>query len=49
MTDTFIHSEDYLLENYDLPVLAVVPDLVNSKNTGYYKSYSIPSDREVNK
>jgi len=49
MTDTLIHSEDYLLENYDLPVLAVVPDLVNSKNNGYYKSYSIPSDREVNK
>ena len=39
MTDTLIHSEDYLLETYDIPVLAVVPDLVNSKSSGYY-SYS---------
>lgn len=48
MTDTLIHSEDYLFETYDLPVLAVVPDLVNNKNDGYYKSYSVSTDREVN-
>lgn len=48
MTDTLIHNEDYLLETYDLPVLAVVPDLVSSKSDGYYKSYRANSDREVN-
>lgn len=35
MTDTLIHSEDYLLETYDLPVLAVVPDLMDGKIKGY--------------
>ncbi|MBR5447932.1 MAG: hypothetical protein IKV40_05870 [Clostridia bacterium] len=35
MTDTLIHSEDYLLEAYDLPVLAVVPDLTNSRSDEY--------------
>lgn len=49
MTDTLIHSEDYLLESYELPVLAVVPDLVNNKNDGYYKSYAMPTNREVKK
>lgn len=46
MTDNLIHSEDYLLETYELPVLAVVPDLTNSKSTGYY-AYSASESTEV--
>lgn len=46
MTDTLIHSEDYLLETYELPVLAVVPDLVNSKSGGYY-SYGSTNKKEA--
>ncbi len=36
VTDTQIHSEDYLLETYELPVLAVIPDLTNKRRSGYY-------------
>lgn len=46
MTDNLIHSEDYLLETYELPVLAVVPDLINSKSTGYY-AYGTKENTEV--
>ncbi len=46
MTDTLIHDEDYLLETYELPVLSVVPDLINDKNHGYY-SYRDPEHEEV--
>lgn len=46
MTDTLIHSEDYLLESYALPILAVVPDLTNAKTTGYY-AYSKTEPMEV--
>ena len=46
MTDTLIHSEDYLLENYKLPVLAVVPDLISNKSSGYYYSYSSHSSSD---
>lgn len=47
MTDTLIHNEDYLLETYNLPVLAVVPDLVNNKGSGYYSSYSMSDHKET--
>ena len=47
MTDNLIHSEDYLLETYELPVLAVVPDLVNSKSSGYYAYNSSSNSTEV--
>lgn len=39
MMDTQIHSEDYLIQTYKLPVLAVIPDLFDSKNAGYYAAY----------
>ncbi len=39
MTDTQIHNEEYLLQNYDLPVLAVIPDLFSSGGGGYYAAY----------
>jgi capsular polysaccharide biosynthesis protein len=37
MDDT-IHDEDYILQNYDCPILAKVPNLLNSgtKHYGYY-------------
>lgn len=39
VSDTLIHNEDYLTETYDLPVLAVIPNLYdNSGNTDYYFS-----------
>ena len=46
MTDTLIHSEDYLLETYSLPVLAVVPDLITGKGSGYY-AYHTAETTEV--
>ena len=37
VNDTLIHTEDYLTETYDLPVLAVIPNLYeDSKNDYYY-------------
>ena len=38
LTDDTIHDEDYVLQNYDCPILAKVPDLINSggKHYGYY-------------
>lgn len=38
-SDTLIHNEDYLMETYDLPVLAVIPDLSSSNEEGYYGAY----------
>ncbi len=40
ITDTQIHSEDYLLESYDLPVLAVIPDLSDRKKSNQYYYYN---------
>ena len=38
LRDTLIHDPDYLLQTYDIPVLAVVPDLMAAdKRSGYYK------------
>ena len=38
--DDVIHDEDYLLQNYDVPVLATIPDLMakTPKKYGYYGS-----------
>ena len=40
--DDVIHSEDYLLENFDAPILATIPDLLakTPKKYGYYGSGS---------
>ncbi len=52
--DDTIYSEEYILQNYDLPILARVPDLTSDKSSKgyryyrysyYYKSYG-ESDRE---
>ena len=37
--DTLIHNEDYLMETYDLPVLAVIPDLYDDSGEDYYYAY----------
>lgn len=47
MTDTLIHNEDYLLDTYELPVLAVVPDLMTSKSSGYYSAYYSSDSKEA--
>lgn len=39
MMDTQIHSEDYLIQTYKLPVLAVIPNLFDSSDAGYYTAY----------
>lgn len=38
LMDDTIHDEDYVLQNYDCPILAKVPNLLNSgsKHYGYY-------------
>lgn len=38
LLDDTIHDEEYILKNYDYPILARIPDLVNSggKKYGYY-------------
>ena len=38
--DDVIHNEDYLLQNYDLPILATIPDLLakTPRKYGYYGS-----------
>lgn len=58
LLDDIIHSEDYITETYpDIPLLAVVPDLINSRNNGYGyyggsarrpdRSASAPAARQV--
>lgn len=39
LLDDQIHDADYLTQTYDIPVLAVIPDLLSTKSTNeYYKS-----------
>ncbi len=47
MLDTLIHNEDYLLETYDLPVLAVIPNLFTDNDQGYYSAYGSSESTEV--
>ncbi len=39
LLDDRIHDEDYVLQNYDCPVLAKIPDLVNAKGSKKYGYY----------
>lgn len=41
LNDTLIHDEDYLIDTYNLPVLAVIPDLSDDSKGGYYGSYEV--------
>lgn len=47
LADTTISSVDYLLQNYDLPILAVIPDMFPEKpnDNGYYKK-SNPAEKK---
>ncbi|MBQ7624188.1 MAG: hypothetical protein IJS65_02805 [Clostridia bacterium] len=51
MTDDIIRSEDHLVQNYDLPILVVIPDLHDygeGHSTGYYRySSSKPKEGET--
>lgn len=39
LMDEQIHDSDYLLQTYDIPVLAVIPDLLSTKSSNeYYQS-----------
>ena len=37
--DDTIHDEEYILENYDYPILAKVPDLLSSGSKSSYRYY----------
>lgn len=43
LSDTLIHNEDYLMETYKLPVLAVIPNLSGSRKSSGYGSYGYGS------
>lgn len=46
LMDRQIHDSDYLIQSYDLPVLAVIPDLFSNKNTNdYYQSAGRQADK----
>ena len=40
LMDDKIHSADYLLQSFDLPLLAVIPDLTQETDDGYYSQYA---------
>ena len=40
MLDDVIHSEDYVVQTYNMPVLAKIPDLVFDEPQGSYRRYS---------
>ena len=37
LSDDVIHSEDYLTQTYDVPILASIPDLSAKSKNGYYR------------
>ena len=43
--DELIHDEDYLIETYHLPILAVVPDLQSTEKSSNYYYKATDSDR----
>lgn len=49
LMDDKIHNTDYLTQTYDLPILAVIPDLMSNKMDAYsyYKRPEKASNREV--
>ena len=48
MLDDRIHDEDYIIETYDYPILAKIPDLVDTDNKhyGYYYQSRSSSKKE---
>ena len=41
MMDDRIHDEDYIIETYDYPILAKIPNLVSADGKGRYGKYSM--------
>ena len=39
LLDDQIHDEDYLIQTYQLPVLAIIPELLSNKSTDSYYQY----------
>ena len=39
LLDDQVHDEEYLIQNYELPVLAVIPDLLAARTKRGYKGY----------
>lgn len=48
VSDTLIHNEDYLMETYDLPVLAVIPYLYNNSGDDDYGTSDMKERRREN-
>jgi len=44
ITDDVIHDEDYLLQTFDAPVLAVIPNLSAESHSSYMRRYASPDD-----
>ena len=47
ITDDIIRSEDYLLQNYDVPVLAVIPNLSAESHSSYMRRYATSDNENV--
>lgn len=48
MVDNYVRSEDYLIQTYDIPVLAVIPNLdVRKFNNNYYRRYGAVSKNMI--
>lgn len=45
MLDDRIHDEDYVIETYDYPILAKIPDLVNDEGKNYGSYYKNKNDK----
>lgn len=44
--DVFVREEQYLSQTYPYPILAAIPNMRNTKSSGYYTSeYSSPSEK----
>jgi len=50
LMDTTMRSEDYLTQNYpEIPVLAIVPDMYETKKRSYSYYYSYGGSKESGK
>ncbi len=47
MMDDTVHDEEYILQNYDCPILAKVPDLLNSGNKRYGYYYQAKKQKTI--
>lgn len=45
LLDNTVHDENYLLDTYDIPMLASVPNMNSKKTNGYYREYGAKSKK----